>query len=148
MQKQVAEVETSIAAPPARVWKAITGDGATMMPGTTVETDWTVGHPITFSGEWQGKRFEDHGEIRSLFEDRELSFTHWSGGKTRPEEYHLVTYRLAADGQGTRVTLTQSNVGTTVDIDEKTRAEFTRNWARMLEHLKNSVEGTASASRH
>ena len=31
--------------------------------GATVKTDWQVGHPITFSGTWKDKPFEDKGEI-------------------------------------------------------------------------------------
>jgi hypothetical protein len=31
--------------------------------GAEVQTDWQVGSPITFKGEWEGKSYEDKGEI-------------------------------------------------------------------------------------
>jgi uncharacterized protein YndB with AHSA1/START domain len=140
-EKQVIEVATDIAAPRAAVWQAMTGKDGAMMPGTTIETDWKVGHPITFSGEWQGKAFKDYGEIVSVEKDRELSFSHWSKTPERPKDYHVVRYRLSGADGTTHVTLAQTNVGERVDIDDTTRAEFTRNWTMMLEGLKKAVEG-------
>jgi uncharacterized protein YndB with AHSA1/START domain len=115
-----------------------------MFPGTKIETDWEIGHPITFRGEWQGKSFTDRGEIQSLSEAHELSFTHWSdkdGSGKRPPSYHLVKYALEPAGQGTRVTLSQFNEGEEQSIDARTRAEFEKNWTMMLEGLKTAVEG-------
>lgn len=142
MQKPVVEVGTSIAAPASAVWKAMRA-GA-MFPGTRIETDWKIGHPITFKGEWQGKSFTDRGEIQSLSEAHELSFTHWSdkdGSGRRPPSYHLVKYELEPSGSGTKVTLSQFNEGEDKAIDAKTKAEFEKNWKMMLEGLKKSVEG-------
>lgn len=140
MEKLVVEVETKINAPPGRVWEAITGPGSAMMPGTKVETDWQVGHPITFSGEWQGKAFRDYGEVVGIESGREVSFSHWSKTPERPADYHVVRYRLEPDGDGTRVVLGQTNVGDKPDIDDKTRAEFRKNWESMLGALKKAAE--------
>jgi uncharacterized protein YndB with AHSA1/START domain len=144
MDKPVVEVETVIAADPGTVWKAMTRKKSAMFPGTEVVTDWQVGHPMTIRGDWQGKPFEDHGEIRSFDEGRELSFTHWSGkeGKSRPESYHSVRYRLAPKGDKTHVTLSQFNEGKDRRIDAKTKAEFEKNWTMMLDGLKKSAEST------
>jgi len=144
MQKPVVEVGTSISAPASAVWKAM--QAGAMFPGTEIETDWKIGHPITFKGEWQGKSFTDRGEIQTLSEGRELSFTHWSdneGSGRRPASYHLVKYELEPAGQGTRVTLSQFNEGEDKSIDARTKAEFEKNWTMMLEGLKKSVEGKA-----
>jgi uncharacterized protein YndB with AHSA1/START domain len=140
-EKQVVEVSTDIAATPDQVWQAMTDKAGALMPGTTVETDWRVGRPITFSGEWQGKPFKDYGEIVAVERGRELAFSHWSRTPERPADYHIVRYRLAPAGEGTHVTLAQTNVGHKPDIDEKTKAEFTRNWTMMLDHLKKAAEG-------
>jgi uncharacterized protein YndB with AHSA1/START domain len=141
MQRPVVEVATSINASPDAVWQAMI-EGA-MFPGTTIETDWKIGHPIVFSGEWQGKRFTDRGKIQSLSEASELSFTHWSqksDSPERPPSYHLVQYLLEPAGQGTEVTLRQYNMGEDTEIDEKTRAEYEKNWTMMLGGLKKTVE--------
>lgn len=141
MPQPVVEVATSIKAGPDAVWQAMT-EGA-MFPGTSIESDWKIGHPIVFKGEWQGKSFTDRGEIQSLAEAKELSFTHWSqkGDSTaRPASYHLVQYQLEPQGQGTHVTLRQFNQGEDTKIDDKTRAEFEKNWTMMLGGLKKTVE--------
>jgi uncharacterized protein YndB with AHSA1/START domain len=143
MDKPVVEVDTMIAADPKAVWAAMTARQSAMFPRTTVETDWKIGHLITFSGEWEGKSFMDRGEIQSVEEDRELSFTHWSelsGQSDRPENYHVVRYRLEPQGDRTRVSLAQFNRGSKTDIDAETRAEYEKNWRMILDSLKNAVE--------
>jgi len=140
MEKQIVDIETSIAAPPEKVWAALTGPGATVMPMTKVETDWSVGSPIVFSGEWQGKRFEDHGQIRKVTEGREVIFTHWSGNRPQPEDYHVVRYALTAEGGETKVRLTQSNVGPKPEVSDATAAEFTKTFGMMLDTLKRAAE--------
>jgi uncharacterized protein YndB with AHSA1/START domain len=140
MESQIVDIETAIAAPPEKVWQALTGPGATVMPMTTVTTDWTVGHPIVFAGEWKGKAFEDHGAIRKVAEGREVIFTHWSGNRPQPDDYHVVRYALARDGAGTKVRLTQSNVGPKAEVDDKTKAEFTKTFGMMLDQLKQAAE--------
>jgi uncharacterized protein YndB with AHSA1/START domain len=140
MEKQIVDIETSIAADTDKVWNALTGPGATVMPMTKVETDWTVGHPIVFSGEWKGKSFEDHGQIRKVAEGREVIFTHWSGNREQPEDYHVVRYALSPDGPGTKVRLTQSNIGPKAEIDDATKAEFTKTFGMMLDQLKQAAE--------
>ncbi|MBI4920601.1 MAG: SRPBCC domain-containing protein [Devosia nanyangense] len=141
MEKQIVDIETMIAADAARVWLALTGPGATVMPMTKVETDWIVGHPIVFSGEWQGKAFEDHGEIRKVVERKEVIFTHWSGNRPQPDDYHVVRYALSPEGGSTKVRLTQSNIGPKAEVDEKTKSEFARTFGLMLDNLKVSAEG-------
>lgn len=143
MQKPVVEVDTVIAADPSAVWKAMTRKNSAMFPGTAVETDWQVGHAITFTGEWKGKPYKDRGEIQTFDEAKELSFTHWSemsGTPDKPENYHVVRYVLKPQGDKTKVMLSQLNVGDKPDIDAKTKAEFTKNWTMMLEGLKDAVE--------
>ncbi len=143
MQKPVVEVDTAIAAPALTVWKAM--QSGAMFPGTTIETDWKIGHPITFRGEWEGRSFTDRGEIQTLSEAHELSFTHWSdkdGSGERPESYHIVKYELQPAGSGTRVTLSQFNEGKDKEIDAAQKAEFEKNWRMMLDGLKQTVEGS------
>jgi uncharacterized protein YndB with AHSA1/START domain len=140
MEKLVVDIETTIAADKDKVWQALTGAGATVMPGTKLETDWQVGHPIVFSGEWKGKAFEDHGEIRSIAEGEHVAFTHWSGARPQPEDYHLVRYVLAPEGSTTRVRLVQSNIGPNSEVDEQTKAEFTKTFRLMLDQLKATAE--------
>jgi uncharacterized protein YndB with AHSA1/START domain len=140
MQKPVVEVKTTIDADAATVWKAMTRKQSAMFPGTEVDTDWKVGHPISFAGEWEGKPFKDYGEIQALKVREELRFSHWSKTPTRPDNYHIVHYALEPDGEKTKVTLEQVNIGPDAGIDAKARSELKKKWAMMLDGLKKAVE--------
>ena len=63
-----AEAAVDIEASPSEVWGSLTDPEAIKQYflGADVETDWRVGSPITFRGEWQGKSYEDKGEILAL----------------------------------------------------------------------------------
>ncbi len=141
MEKQVASADITINAPIDTVWHAITNSEIALMPGTMVKTDWQVGHAITFEGEFNGKHFTDYGEVIDKDEDAHaVSFSHWSKTPHRPDDYHVVRYELEDEGDATRVSLTQTNVGAHPDIDAATKAEFEKNWQMMLEHLKKAAE--------
>lgn len=140
MQKQVSGAEITINAPIDTVWHAITNSEIALMPGTTVKSDWDVGDPITFEGEFNGKAFKDYGEVVEKEDGHAVAFSHWAKTPKRPAEYHVVRYELDDRIDATHVTLTQTNVGDKPDIDAKTKAEFDKNWDMMLKHLKKSAE--------
>jgi uncharacterized protein YndB with AHSA1/START domain len=136
----VATATTTIYAPADRVWDAITDPAQIkeFMFGSTVKTDWAVGSSITYSGEWEGKPFEDKGIVVDVQPGRVLSTTHFSplsGKEDSPENYHTVTYTLDPHGDSTIVTLTQDNNES--DEDAKHSAD---NWTLMLAGLKKVVE--------
>lgn len=129
-----------IAADPADIWRVLTSrDGMkAFMMGADVETDWRVGGPIVMRGEMGGKRFEDHGEIRSFEPRRRLSYTHQSSAA--PGQTHIVTFELKEREQGTEVTVIQSPA-TDVDPASEARmtAQYEKTWAGMLEALERAV---------
>ncbi|MGO4433808.1 SRPBCC domain-containing protein [Paenarthrobacter sp. RAF9] len=62
-QSPDAVATASIPANRQKVWEALT-DPALIKQyflGTNVETTWRVGDPITYSGEYNGKSYEDKG---------------------------------------------------------------------------------------
>ncbi len=136
----VARASITIAASPSVVWAALTTP-ATIKKyffGSDIVTDWTVGSPILYRGEWQGKPYEDKGTIVTFSPEKRLVTTHWSplsGAPDSLENYHTVSYELSAEAGGTRVTLTQDN---NASEDEKTHSEA--NWKAVLEGLKKVVE--------
>jgi uncharacterized protein YndB with AHSA1/START domain len=140
MRKHIAVAEIDIAAPQATVWHVLT-DNALMgevMFGSEIVTDWQVGNPIVYRGEWQGKPFEDKGEILEIDEPRRLRLTHFSplgGDADVPENYHEVQYDIAERGDQTHVTLTQDNNSDAAAV-EHARA----NWQTMLESLRTVSE--------
>ena len=76
MDSPVVEVDTTIAAPPDKVWAAMTNTQSPMFMGATMETDWRPGSSYTLRGEWNGNAFTDYGKIETAEPGKELSFTH------------------------------------------------------------------------
>ena len=142
----IARVSTGINAPANKVWDALTNPKIIKqyMFGTEVKSDFRVGSPITWKGEWEGKKYEDKGRIREALTDRLLQYSHFSpltGEKDIPENYHIVTITLTETSGKTHVTLTQDNNPT-----DKAREHSEKNWSGMLEGLKKTVEGNASGA--
>ncbi len=109
----VAESRIEVDAPPERVWSVITDPAAAResMFGTDLETDWTVGGPIRWRGEWKGAPYEDHGTVLEFEPPRRLATTHFSplsGQDDVPENHHTLTWTLEGDGP-TVLTLRQDN---------------------------------------
>jgi uncharacterized protein YndB with AHSA1/START domain len=130
-----------IAAAPTRVWATLTEPDLVReyMHGTNMATSWTVGEPITWAGEWQGKSYLDKGTVLEVDPIQHLRYTHWSpmgGSEDRPENYHTVSFDLAADGDGTRLSLTQDNNPSQAEAE----AMAENNWGPMLEGLKATAE--------
>jgi uncharacterized protein YndB with AHSA1/START domain len=139
-QDLIARATITIDAPRAEVWKALVSPAAIQqyMFGADVRTDWKEGSPITWSGEWKGKKFEDKGKLLQVKPERRLQYSHFSplsGLPDTPENYHTVTIELSDVGGKTLVTLTQDNSST-----EEARKESEKNWNMMLQGLKKYLE--------
>ena len=137
---RIAEASVFINMSREAVWNALTDPDAIKqyMFGTTVTTDWKEGSPISWTGEWEGRDYEDKGTILAVVPFRRLVYTHFSPLSGQPdtlENYRTVTIALNPDGQRTEVTLTQDN---NASDEAKTHSE--ENWAGMLMGLKRYVE--------
>lgn len=131
----------TIEAPVSTVWKALVEPDlvSKYMHGTHLQTDWQVGRPITWSGEWKGKSYQDKGTVLEVEPERRLKYTHWSpmgGSEDRPENYHTVTCDLVDVGGKTELTLTQDNNPSQADADSMAK----NNWAPMLQGLRATAE--------
>lgn len=136
-----ATTSITINAPAKKVWKGLTDPKMVkqFMFGADLETDWQVGSPIRYTGEYQGKPFEEKGEVKQ-FEPGKLlqttNFSSMSGKPDKPENYNLVTYKLAEKEGKTKVTVSQGNIA-----NEKGVAGSKENWKGVLKGLKKVVEG-------
>jgi uncharacterized protein YndB with AHSA1/START domain len=141
MEKTYTAVATVIINSPAsKVWEALTRPELIKqyMFGVDVISDWRVGSPITYRGEWEGKSFEDKGRVLEVKPEKSLITTHWSplsGVPDSPENYHTVSYQLSEKNGRTRVTISQDKNATE---EEKEHSE--RNWTTILNGLKNLLE--------
>jgi uncharacterized protein YndB with AHSA1/START domain len=131
----------TINAPRAKVWEALTNPAKVKQSfhGTTLSTDWRVGSPVIWTGEWKGQSYVDKGTVLAFEPERLLKCTHWSqlgGSEDTPENYHTVTYELAEDGGTTTLTLTQDNNATQEEADSMAE----NNWGPVLLALKATAE--------
>ena len=140
MADHVATAEIEVKAPAKRVWKALT-DPAQIeqyMFGSHVDTDWEPGSPIVWKGEYEGKTYEDKGEIVDIEPEKRLKLTHFSplsGKEDLPANYHTLLYELEEHGDRTRVSLSQDN-----NASEEAAEHSRDNWQKMLAGLKELVE--------
>jgi uncharacterized protein YndB with AHSA1/START domain len=129
-----------ISAPREKVWAALTRPEIIKQYffGTNLDTDWKVGSPLYFRGEWEGKKYEDRGTVLSFDPMRTFSFNYWSafsGREDTLETRHIVRYTLDDAEGGIRVTIDQSNVDTQDHADHSAK-----NWQGVLAGLKKLLE--------
>ena len=145
MSEHVATAQCEIDAPPEKVWRALTDPELIKkyMFGSEVRTDWKPGSPITWKGEFEGRPYEDKGEIISVEPYQRLEVTHFSpvtGQEDRPENYHRVRYDLKPANGGTSLRLTQDNSSSAEEAEHSGA-----NWQMMLDGLKKVVEQGSSS---
>jgi hypothetical protein len=98
-----------------------------------------VGGPIAWSGEWQGKPFEDTGTILELKEPRLFRYDYFSdssGEPDIPENHYEVAYSFDPVPGGVRVAISQSYAKT---LESAEHSE--KDWNAMLEAIKKKLEG-------
>jgi uncharacterized protein YndB with AHSA1/START domain len=136
----IAKAAITIDVPRSKVWQALTDPDLIRqyLFGTQVTTDWRAGSPITYTGEWQGKPYEDKGKVLQIEPEKLIVSTFWSalaGQPDLPENYKTVRYELSAAGDGTRLTITQDN---NASREEAEHSE--QNWNSVLAGLKQLLE--------
>ena len=139
-KEAIARAATTIDAPASKVWDALTKPELIKqyLFGTEVTSDWRVGSPITYRGEWQGKPYEDKGKVLEIEPGKRLVSTFWSslgGLPDAPENYNTVSYELAPAGDGTRLTVTQDNNPSREAADHSAQ-----NWRTVLDGIKQLLE--------
>jgi uncharacterized protein YndB with AHSA1/START domain len=134
------EESITIGAPIARVWEALTTPELIKQWffGVDTETDWKRGSPIVHRGQYQGRPYEDRGEILKIEPPRLLVHSHWSpvsGLPEAPENYERVSWELSERDDGTELTIRESNLAS-----EEAKATSEQTWRLVLENLKQLLE--------
>lgn len=127
-------------APIAEVWKGLTDPAIVKQYffGTNLASDWKVGDPITFSGDWDGQKYEDGGIILDIDPPKLLKYTYWSsmsGTEKRPENYNNITYELSEAGGTTTLIITQDGVKNREALEHSEQ-----NWTSVFDGLKKIIE--------
>ena len=142
MSGHVATAQCEIDAPPEKVWRALTDPQLIKkyMFGSEVRTDWKPGSPITWQGEFEGRKYMDKGEIIAVEPGRRLEITHFSpltGQPDVPENYHTLTWTLVPSGTQTVLTLMQDN-----NDSAQAAAHSQEMWHSLLASAKAAAEST------
>lgn len=131
--------QTIIKAPVEKVWDALTNPEMVRKYffDSNLETDWKVGSPIIWTGEYEGKKYMDKGQVLEFLPNEKLSFSYlssWSGLEDKTENYLFVSYSIRPADIGTELTIIQSN------YDEEKAKHSADNWAAVINALKKLVE--------
>lgn len=139
-QNLVVDRTIDILAPVSQVWDFITTPEGMKeyLFGIDAVSEWTVGSPITFSGELAGKPFEDKGLIEQFDKDSVFAYSWYSSFTGVPdllENYTRVRIALEKTDKGTRLKLRHSNFPTRTAFESQERY-----WYDALETIKERTE--------
>ncbi|MCO5241325.1 MAG: SRPBCC domain-containing protein [Chitinophagaceae bacterium] len=133
------QYKTTINAPFDKVWEALTKPEILKQYffGTGLVTDWKVGNPIVFQGQWEGQKYLDKGEVLEYEHNKRLAYSYlsnWSNKEDKPENYLWGCYEVKQDGTQTELIIHQSN------YDEERAKHSEGNWASLVDEMKKIVE--------
>ncbi len=140
MAKLTATTSIDIQAPKSKVWQALTDPKAikAYLFGTDVHTDWKKGSPITYTGVWEGKPYEDKGVIVDIRQGEYYHSTYYSplsGKEDKPENYNNVIWELKENNGQTIASVSQDNIENKEGIEKAKQ-----NWNFVLKGMKEWVE--------
>jgi uncharacterized protein YndB with AHSA1/START domain len=133
-------VTFDINAPKQAVWDALVNPDKVKQYffGTNLICDWKVGCPIRFTGEWEGKPYEDKGTVLEYQHEGRLSYDYYSafsGQPDLPDNYQTITYEVSEKDRVTTLVITQSNCRS-----EEVKAHSESNWKMVMDGMKKLVE--------
>lgn len=131
-----------ISAEPAAVWDVLTNPEKIkiFLFGTETITDWKVGSPIIFQGEYQGMQYKDKGNVLENKPNELLKYNYWSGfsgTEDTLENYAIVCYEIEALATG-KVKFTWSQTGFSSEDGMK---HTEQGMTSMLEQIRDLSEG-------
>ena len=107
--------------------------------GTETITDWNVGSPIIFQGEYDGHQYKDKGNVLENIPSQILKYDYWSGFsglEDKPENYSIITYSIEIlDANKTKFSWAQEGFA-----NEEGQQHSENGLPAMLEQIKDLVE--------
>ncbi len=143
------ENSIAIAAPAACVWDALTKPEQTKkyMFGCETVSDWQVGSPLLWQGEWEGAEVVFvKGTVVAIEPEQRLGYTAFDPNSTMediPENYLTVTYTLSETEGQTHLTVTQGDYATVAEGERRYAESYNggEGWNPILVDIKKLVEG-------
>ncbi|MCF8243378.1 MAG: SRPBCC domain-containing protein [Melioribacteraceae bacterium] len=134
------EIIEKIDHPISRVWAALTDKNMVRKYffGTELETDWSPGSPITFTGSWDGNEYKDSGTILESEKEKLIKYNYlssFSGLPDLPENYSIITYKLEPENNSTVLIVTQEGFN-----DQKACDDSYNGWKIVLDNMKKLLE--------
>ncbi|WP_183560155.1 SRPBCC family protein [Mucilaginibacter sp. SP1R1] len=140
MEKLTLSIDLKFKAPIAKVWQGLTDPEMVKAYffGTQLQSSWRVGEPITFSGEWDGKKYEDKGIILEIDPGTFVKYSYWSsmsGTEDKSENYAYISYNLTENNGTTTLTITQDNIK-----NQEAKEHSEQNWRGVFDGLRKMIE--------
>ena len=137
---QVLTINTTVNAPISTVWDALTNPVSVKkwFFGTDLKTTWEIGTPILWSGEWEGKPYEDKGIVLAYEHEKYAKYNYWSsfsGKEDIPENYANISYQVTDNEGKTTLILTQDGFK-----NQEAMAHSEANWIAMIDEMKKLIE--------
>lgn len=134
-----AEIKIEFQASAKKVWQWLTQPELVKQYffGTDLVSNWEVGSPIFWRGEWEGQAYEDKGTILQLVPERILEYDYlssWSDLEDKPENYQVISYRLDEQNGKTMLTITQQKIPT-----QEQRDHSIENWTSIMSGMKEQM---------
>lgn len=123
-----------------KVWDALTNPELIKIYyfGTECISEWKKGSPIFYKGIYDGKPYEDRGNVIDIETEKFILYNYWSsfsGTEDIPENYSEIKYKLTADEDGTIFTIVQGGFKT-----QETHDHSEKNWGYVMDGLKKILE--------
>ena len=136
----ISKSSVDVCASLSKIWEALVDPemAKKYFSGAEIVTDWTVGSPISFIGEFDGNPYEEKGMLLNVEPDRRLKYTHWShfdGLPDEPGNYRTWTFDIDTKKGVTQLSITEDNIPT-----EKQKRRSDEFWADTLLSIKRLVE--------
>ena len=131
----------TIEASPEKVWRALTEPEqiAKYLYGTETITDWKIGSPIIFQGEYNGQKYKDKGNVLKNNLHKLIQYDYWSafsGTEDLSENYSIVTFLIEKPSEN-EVVFTWMQEGF---ASEEGQQHSENGLMPMLESIKKLVE--------
>lgn len=123
------------------IWDALTNPEKikVYLFGTETITDWKIGNPIIFQGEYDGHKYKDRGNVLENKYRELLKYNYWSGFsglEDKIENYSIVTYKIdKVEDNQVEFTWTQEGFAS-----EEGQQHSENGLYGMLEQIKKLVE--------